>query len=82
MPLIDTCEVRLKESWETIGIKDGLLRRGEDMRCEECHGRLIPHKKYSTGARAHFEHHTAHSGCSTKEKTFDNNPKLHPDPLT
>lgn len=82
MPLIETCEVRLKDSWETIGIKDGLHRRGEDMRCEECHGRLVPHRKYSTGARAHFEHHIAHPGCSTKEQTFNGVQSLHPDHLT
>jgi hypothetical protein len=37
------------------------------MRFLECHGRVVPMKQYSTGAKAHFEHVTAHKGCSTQE---------------
>jgi hypothetical protein len=81
MPLIDKCEVRAGKGWETIGISEGLERRGEDMRCGECHGRFVPHRKYSTGAKAHFEHLTAHSGCSTKERTFSGVKSIHPAPL-
>jgi hypothetical protein len=85
MGLIEECEVRTGKSWETIGISEALERRDdgkkEDMRCGECHGQLIPHKKYSTGARAHFEHLSAHPGCSTKERTFSGVKSTHPTPL-
>jgi hypothetical protein len=81
MPLIDECEVKAGKTWETIGISEALERRGDPMRCKECHGGLVPHKKYSTGARAHFEHHKAHSGCSTKKYTFSGVKSLHPEAL-
>jgi hypothetical protein len=82
MPLVDKCDIRSGKTWETIGIAEALERRGEDMRCGECYGRFVPHKKYKTGARAHFEHLTAHAGCSTKEKTFTGIKFKHPDPLS
>lgn len=78
---IDECEVRNGEAWTTIGIAEALQRRGEDMRCPECHGRLQPHRQYSDGARAHFEHRTAHRGCSTKPKTFSGTRTSHPQAL-
>ena len=51
------------------------------MRCHECHGRVVPMKKYNTGAKAHFEHQTAHKGCSTKERTFCGTKTIHPNAL-
>jgi hypothetical protein len=78
MPLIDECQIRNGKSWKTIGIEEALERRGEDMRCGECHGRFVPHKEYSTGARPHFEHLVAHTGCSTKEQTYSGIKSLHP----
>jgi hypothetical protein len=81
MPLIDKCEVRKGKTWETIGIAQALERRGEDMRCGECKGRFVPHRKYNTGARAHFEHQTVHKGCSTKEATFVAPRSTHPTAL-
>ncbi len=68
------CEIRSGEGWEKIGIDDALPRRGEDMRCHSCGGRLRPHKECNTGSRAHFEHQVAHQGCSLKHP--------HPYPLT
>jgi hypothetical protein len=57
-------ETRCGGNWVPISIEDALdaLKR-EDMRCSACHGRLWPHKKYSNGTSAHFEHASAHSGC-------------------
>jgi hypothetical protein len=78
MPLIDKCEVRKGKTWETIGIAEALKRRGEDMRCGECHGQFVPNKKYSTGARPHFGHMIAHAGCATKTTGKSS---LHPNPL-
>ena len=78
----DECEMRDgREGWTIIPISLALKLRGEDMRCPECHGRMRPHREYSDGARAHFEHQTAHSGCSTKPKTFVGTQSLHPEAL-
>jgi hypothetical protein len=79
--LIQICEVRDGSKWTAIDIQEGLARRGEDMRCHECHGRVVPMKEYSTGSKAHFEHVTAHRGCSTKERTFSGARSIHPDAL-
>jgi hypothetical protein len=51
------------------------------MRCPECHGRVQPHREYSDGARAHFEHRMAHAGCSTKPRTFNGARTVHPEAL-
>jgi len=79
--LIQHCEVHEGARWKTIGIEEGLKRRTETMRCHECHGRVVPMKQYSTGAKAHFEHIVAHNGCSTKERTFSGTCTAHPDAL-
>lgn len=75
---IQHCEVRSGSKWEQIDIEEGLERKGEEMRCHECHGRVIPMKQYSTGAKAHFEHIVAHEGCPTKERTFSGANSFHP----
>lgn len=77
----DECEMRGPGGWVTVGIDEALGRRGEDMRCPECKGRVQPHREYSDGARAHFEHRAAHSGCSTKPRTFSGFRRPHPDAL-
>lgn len=79
---IDECEMRSGDGWLTVGIAEALERRGEDMRCPECKGRLQPHREYRDGARAHFEHRRAHTGCSTKSRTFAGKRYLHPEALT
>ena len=78
---VDECEVRDGTGWTTIGIDEALERRGEDMRCPECKGRLQPHREYNDGARAHFEHRQAHIGCSTKSSTFSGRRSTHPQAL-
>ena len=78
----DNCEIRDGQGgWVTVGIDEALQRRGEDMRCPECHGHLRPHREYSDGARAHFEHRTRHPGCSTKLRSYTGNPTYHPNAL-
>lgn len=73
--MIVECEVRHGNDWVTITIEEALERfQGEDKRCPRCHGRVFPHKKYSNGVAAHFEHKQAHEGCKLS--------KLHPDALT
>lgn len=59
-----SCDVQSGSSWKKVDIEYGLAHKGELMRCLECHGRVVPMKQYSTGAKAHFEHVTAHKGCS------------------
>lgn len=79
--LIQICEIRHGSKWKQIDIEEGLASKGEDMRCHECHGRVVPMKKYSTGTKAHFEHQDAHKGCSTKERTFCGTKSMHPQAL-
>ena len=79
--LIQICEIRNGPTWKQIGIQEGLALKGEDMRCHECHGKVVAMKQYSTGAKAHFEHVVAHKGCSTKERTFCGTKSLHPHAL-
>ena len=79
--LIQICEIRDGSEWKQIDIQEGLALKGEDMRCHECHGRVVPMKQYSTGAKAHFEHVVAHKGCSTKERTFSGTRSMHPHAL-
>jgi hypothetical protein len=63
----DLCEVEIQGKWTLIDIDDALKSYlGEVMRCPKCHGRVCAHKAYSDGARAHFEHYRAHSGCPLK----------------
>jgi hypothetical protein len=75
------CEVQSGSGWKKVDIEYGLAHKGESMRCLECHGRVVPMKQYSTGAKAHFEHVTAHKGCSTQERTFSGDKSLHPQAL-
>jgi hypothetical protein len=79
--LIQKCEIRDGSKWKVIDIHEGLVLKGEDMRCHECHGRVVAMKQYSTGAKAHFEHIQAHKGCSTKERTFCGTRTPHPNAL-
>ena len=67
--------------WVAVNIAEALERRGEDMRCPECLGKVQPHREYIDGARAHFEHRNAHPGCSTKARTFSGKKSVHPKPL-
>jgi len=79
---IDECEMRDGAGgWTTVGIDEALPLRGEDMRCPVCHGRVQPHREYSDGARAHFEHRHAHKGCPTKPRTFSGKSTIHPQAL-
>ena len=79
---VDECEVKRGKAWVTLDIEDALRDRDEVMRCPECHGPVRPHKKYSDGARAHFEHLTAHTGCPLKPRTFSGQSSKHPDALS
>jgi hypothetical protein len=79
---VDECEIRAGDQWITIGISEALQRRGEDMRCPACHRRVDPHREYSDGARAHFEHRVAHSGCPTKPAAYIGKSSPHPDALS
>jgi hypothetical protein len=79
--LIQECEIKEGTKWKKISIEQGLARRGEPMRCHECHGPVVPMKQYSTGAKAHFEHNQAHDGCPTKEQTYCGTPSPHPHAL-
>jgi hypothetical protein len=79
--MILVCE--LGPDWTELEIEDALkISRGtRDMRCPACHGRVVPHKKYSNGTDAHFEHSTKHSGCSLSGYLYFGPPRLHPDAL-
>jgi hypothetical protein len=76
----DECEIKLNGDWQAVGITAALDKyRGELMRCPECHGRVRVHKAGTTGQRAHFEHRTAHNGCS-RSRTFSGHRAFHPEP--
>jgi len=79
--IIVECEIKENGTWHVIGIDDALERRGDTMRCIACHGPVRPHKKYSDGARAHFEHMVQHTGCKISS-AFGGAPSLHPAALT
>jgi hypothetical protein len=75
-------EIRRGGNWVPISIGDALdALKGEDMRCSACHGRMWPHKKYSNGTPAHFEHATAHSGCPQSGYHYTGIKSPHPDAL-
>ena len=78
----DLCEMRSNLGWESVGIMDALGRRGEDMRCPECNGRVRAHSPANNGMRAHFEHVERHLGCSTKNRGIGAGRTLHPAPLS
>jgi hypothetical protein len=67
--------------WTELDIADALLRRGEDMRCVECKGPVVPHKQRRNGGPAHFEHRSVHAGCSLIPRTFSGKKWTHPDEL-
>jgi hypothetical protein len=75
---LDVCEMRDGADWKRVDIEDALTRRGEDMRCTECHGGLKAFRSYNTGSRSHFEHSAMHTGCSTKSRTFNGRRSRHP----
>lgn len=53
---------------EIIKIDKALEQRERDYRCPKCCKPVIPHRKGTTGAVAHFEHHPGQS-CSGRAKT-------------
>jgi hypothetical protein len=78
---IDECEIKVEGQWQRIEIAAALaMDAGALMRCPECHGRVRVHKAGTTGQRAHFEHYTAHGGCS-KSRTFSGHRSDHSDAL-
>lgn len=80
--MTDEREMRVgADGWTTIDISEALERRGKDVRCPECHGRVQPHLEYSDGTRAHFEHLMVHSSCSTKPRTINGVRTPHPESL-
>jgi hypothetical protein len=79
---VDECEVKSGTQWVAIGIEEALERRGEKMRCPECHGPVRPHKEGTTDQRAHFEHLTKHVGCALKDNTFSGTSSPHPNALS
>lgn len=78
---MDVCEMRDRLGWQRVHIDDAIVRRGEAMRCVECHGPVKPFRAYRTGTRAHFEHVVMNPGCSTKPRTFSGRPSRHPHAL-
>jgi hypothetical protein len=80
--MIFVCE--LGPDWTGLNIHEALKipRGARDMRCRACHGRITPHKKYSDGVPAHFEHSIKHEGCSLSAYIFSGVPTLHPEALT
>lgn len=76
------CEIRRGDEWVTITISEALrVSNDVDMRCIECHGRVIPMPTYKSGTPKHFEHRVLHRGCSTKRRTFSGTRSRHPEAL-
>jgi hypothetical protein len=64
-----TCDVWRGNRWEEIDMAEALDIRSEyQMRCCECHGQVRAHRRANNGMQAHFEHRTAHHGCSRSTK--------------
>jgi hypothetical protein len=79
--MMKDCEVRTGATWHDIDIDEALSAKDQDMRCIECHGRVVAHKAYNNGVAAHFEHSHAHTGCSQIPSTFSGVKKAHPGAL-
>jgi hypothetical protein len=72
------CDVRRGIRWEKISIAEALAVKGQFiMRCSECHGLVKPHKEAKNKSAAHFEHDSAHSGCS-RSTIFNGTHSPHP----
>jgi hypothetical protein len=79
----DKCEAKIDAEWRVIGIADALgMYKGALRRCIECHGPMEAHGPYNDGARPHFAHKKAHSGCSLKSNSFSGVSSPHPDALS
>jgi hypothetical protein len=79
--MIKECE--LGPDWTELEIQGALkIPKGtRDMRCTACQGRLYPHKAYSNGTPAHFEHAIKHDGCPLSGYHYSGAPKVHPHAL-
>jgi hypothetical protein len=60
--LTEAIEIKVTVETKIIPIDDAVKQpRGGDYRCPECGKPVIPFRKSSTGAAAHFEHHKGQS---------------------
>jgi hypothetical protein len=79
----DKCELWANGKWQVVGIDDVVEKWSERrIRCIECHGAVRAHRQGSDGHPAHFEHTSAHSGCSLCPGHWDGNQRPHPKKLT
>ena len=78
----DVCEIKVRGDWVALSLDDALGRDASTLkRCVECRGRVRAHKQANNGMRAHFEHITAHAGCSLGA-CFNGDRTPHPQSLT
>jgi hypothetical protein len=76
------CQIRDGGQWETVDIEEALSAfKGKQMRCTECKGPVCAHKPYSNGTPAHFEHISAHIGCSQIPSNYCGIKSSHPGAL-